>query len=171
MWGGKCVFPQDGLRAYMTWKIELAALAITAAGVGGYLYEGDLFAEVPVTYHEEFTEADFHAFDRDFLMAGESCEIGLKASGICLPEFDMDRNLVAGEKFPEDLPALSAGMRILLALDSKQTNLQTIRYGQTLVLMERSTKEVRDVMRLDAPTFADARTPELRGAPVSVAAN
>ena len=155
----------------MTWKIELAALAITAAGVGGYLYKADLFEETPVTYHAAFTEADYHAFDRDFDLAGETCEIGLEAQSICLPEFDIDRDVLPGEDFPHDVPALSAGMRILLVLDTKESELQTIRYGQTLVLMERSTRQVRDILRLDAPTFADARTPKLRGAPITVAAN
>ena len=155
----------------MTWKIELAALAITAAGVGGYLYKSDPFAEAPVTYHAEFTEADYNAFDRDFTLADEPCEIGLKSSHICLPEFDIDRDVRAGEPFPQDVPALSAGMRVLLALDTKEPELQTVRYGQTLVLIERATHEVRDVLRLDAPTYEDARKPKLRGAPVVVAAN
>ena len=155
----------------MTWKIELAALAITAAGVGSYIYTGDLFAEAPVTYHSAFTEADFEAFDRDFVLAGEACEIGLKSSSVCLPEFDLGRDVRPRDQFPQDVPAISAGMRVLLKLDPKEPELQTVRYGHTLVLLERGTNEVRDVLRLDAPTFADARKPKLRGAPIAAAAN
>ena len=155
----------------MTWKIEVAALAVTVAGVGGYLYKSDPFAEAPVKYHAAFTEADYDAFDRDFTLSGEDCEIGLESSKVCLPVFDLDRNITVGEPFPQDVPALSAGMRVLLVLDTKEPQLQTIRYGQTLVLLDRGSREVRDVMRLDAPSFADARKPKLRGGPVAVAAN
>ena len=140
--GRKNVFSAEWLEADMTWKIELAALAVTAAGVGGYLYKSDLFTEAPVEYHTEFTQADFDAFDRNFPVAGEMCEIGLKSAGLCLPEFDIGRDVLSGELFPQDIPALSAGMRVLLVLDTKEPDLQTVRVGQTLVLMERQSKRV-----------------------------
>ena len=157
--------------AFMTWKIELAALAITAAGVGGCLLNVDMFAEAPVTYHDQFTVADYQAFDRDFEIAGDPCEIGLKDSDICLNAFESDHSLQIGEQIPENVLRLNAGMRILLALDSKNAELQTIRLGQTLALVDRETQIVADIMRLDAPTYADARTPKLYGASNSAAAN
>ena len=155
----------------MTWKIELAALAITAASVGGYLYKTNPFETAPVEYHAAFTEADYHAFDRDFALAGDVCEVGLKESSVCLSDFDMKKLIVPGEAFPSDVPPLGAGMRVLLALDVKEAHLQTIQYGQTLILMDRGTRQVEDVLYLNAASYADARTPELNGGSVAMAAN
>lgn len=155
----------------MTWKIELAALAVTAAMVGGYLHTADLFAEDAVTYHAAFTEADYEAFDRDFELSGDSCDIGLEASNVCLPHFRSKSVVRIGEPLPNDIPALSAGIRVLLALDSKSPELKTVRFGQTLVLIEPETEVVRDLLRLDAPSYASARNPELVGAPIVAAAN
>ena len=153
----------------MTWKIEIAALVVTAASVGGYIYKADLFAEEAVTYHDEFTEADFSAFDRNFPMNGETCEVGLAQSKICLLSLEAANSVRVGAQLPKDVPALSAGMRILLALDSKQPELKTVRLGQTLVLIEPETEFVRDILRLDAPSYEAAR--DLRGATIGVAAN
>lgn len=155
----------------MTWKIEFAALAITAAGVGGYLYNTSPFEEAPIRYHDSFTEADFDAFDRHFSHNGEICDIGLKASDVCLPEFKISQNIEIGQPFPNDVLRLSAGMRVLLALDTKEPDLKTIRVGQTLALIHRETLVVQDVIRLDAVTYADARKPELSGAGNIIAAN
>ena len=155
----------------MTWKIEIAALAITAASVGGYLYQADLFAEQPVTYHAEFTESDYHAFDRDFVMNDAFCEVGLKDDKVCLPNFTPKSEVRVGEALPSDVPSLSASMRMLLVMDSKEAALKTVRFGRTMVLIDAGSGIVQDVMRLDAPNFAASRTPELRGAPISVAAN
>lgn len=171
MLGRKAIFPHDGLRVNMTWKMELAALAITAASIGGYLYKTDPFKEAAVTYHAKFTEADFNAFQRDFELSGDMCDVGLQAYNICLSDFEVKQHIVPGERFPENLPALGAGMRLLLAMDAKEQHLQTVQYGQTLVLIERSKKQVEDVLYLNAPTYADARTPKLRGSPVTMAAN
>ena len=137
----------------MTWKIELAALAITAAGVAGCLLNVDTFEEAPVTYHDRFTLADYQAFDRDFKIGDEPCEIGLQDSDVCLNAFELNPSVRIGDPIPENVLRLSAGMRVLLALDSKQAELQTIRLGQTLVLIDRETQIVADILRLHAPTY------------------
>ena len=155
----------------MTWKIELAALAITAASVGGYLYKADLFSQPAVTYHQSFTQADFEAFDRDFQMREKSCAIGLKSANVCLPDYKASGDVRIGEPLPKDVPALGVNMRVLIALDTKDPDLKTVRFGQTLVLIEPRTEIVRDMLRLDAPSYASARNPELIGAPIAAAAN
>ena len=155
----------------MTWKIELTALAFTAACVGGFVYQADLLAEEPINYHAAFTEADYNAFDRDFAFGEETCGVGLEDFKICMRDFKSNSPVKVGAKLPSDLPALSVRMRTLLVLDSKQPNLKTVRFGNTLVLIEAETDIVRDILRLSAPTYEDARKPALIGSPVGVAAN
>jgi len=69
----------------------------------------------------------------------------------------MEHEVVAGAPLPASLPAMSANMRVLLALDLKTPGLKTVQYGQTLALIEPETRMVKDVLHLTAPSYAAAR--------------
>ena len=68
----------------MTWKIELAAL--TGAAVLAILAWGHarnaMWGETPERF-ESFTRQDYTSFDRDFLVEGTACHVGIAAKRIC----------------------------------------------------------------------------------------
>ena len=55
------------------------------------------------------------------------------------------------------MPALGAEFRIIVETALKSDNLRTVRYGQTLVLIDAKTREVKDILRLNAPDFMAAQ--------------
>jgi len=141
----------------MTWHIELGLLALTAGLVGTYIHSTDPLAPVPTHRAEAFTQTDFDAFDRGFPHEDSTCEIGLEASKICLTPSPMEDRVIKGEALPASVPAMSANMRVLLALELKTQGLKTVQYGQTLALIEPKTRVVKDLLRLDAESFTEAR--------------
>ncbi|KCZ45515.1 hypothetical protein [Hyphomonas pacifica] len=104
-----------------------------------------------------FQEADYAIFDHDFALKGRSCEVGIQKKGICLADSPIEDHIVPGMILPSQMPATSAEFAIILEAPLKKTELQTVRFGHRLALLNPNTREVIDVMDLDAQSFAEAQ--------------
>lgn len=148
----------------MTLKTEIAIVALTLAGAAAYVYTQDVFAvQTPVAAERTstFTQADFTAFDRGFDVDGTVCAVGIAAQDYCFTPSPLEDRLQSGSVLDASIPVLSARYRVLAQLAPKVETLKTAQYGQTLVLIEPDTRMVRDVLILDAASFAEARPPVL----------
>lgn len=110
-----------------------------------------------VTPVDHFQEADFSIYDRDFRLKDRTCQVGIREHGICLNRSPLEEAIVPGMVLPVRYPATSAEFPIILKAPLKASNLQTVRFGHRIALIEPSTREVVDVMNLDAPSFAAAQ--------------
>ena len=143
-----------------TLKFEFAVIGATLFTLGAFYAWQNSKAETPSARPvEHFTMADFNAFDRDFQMDGETCEVGFSDHRICFGASPYEHDLKQGETLPAYMPALAAEFRVIVETDLKAGNLQTVRFGRTLALVDPETREVRDILRLDAPSFQVARGP------------
>lgn len=142
----------------MTLKIEMAALAATVMGAGAWVLSAEPLEppqkEIP---EAGFVQEDYAAFDREFVMAGSSCELGLADDGLCFSRSTLETSIVAGAPLPENALMMSAELRVLLATSLKPQPLKTVRVGHTLALVDPETRVVQDVLRLSAPTYAAAK--------------
>ena len=142
----------------MTWKIEAGIVGGAALVLGGFL-------AVMANHHEnsrpepvdQFIQSDYDAFDRDFQLGSKDCAIGLASQKICMHKSPLEKELQLGQTLPAYMPALGAEFRIIVETALKSDNLRTVRYGQTLVLIDSDTREVMDILRLDAPDFLAAQ--------------
>ena len=144
-----------------TLKFEFAMMGAALLVLGAFAaWQGSRAAapaaEAAVTH---FTAADFRAFDRDFQMDGETCAVGFRAHRICFGTSPYEEALQRGASLPAYMPALSAEFRVIVETDLKAEGLQTVRFGRTLALVDPDTREVHDILRLDAPSFRMARGP------------
>ncbi|KCZ55885.1 hypothetical protein HY29_09780 [Hyphomonas beringensis] len=104
-----------------------------------------------------FQEADYTIFDHDFDLKGRNCEVGIQKKGICLADSPVEDRIVPGMILPTQMPATSAEFAIILEAPLKKAELQTVRFGHRLALLNPETREVVDVMDLDARSFAEAQ--------------
>lgn len=143
-----------------TLKFEFALAGAALFTLGAfYTYENgraDTPAATPVA---RFTPSDFNAFDRDFELDGETCAVGFRAHHICFGTSPYEADLKQGTALPAHMPTLSAEFRVIVETDLKADGLQTVRFGRTLALVDPETREVHDILRLDAPSFKLARGP------------
>jgi len=109
-----------------------------------------------VTPVDHFQEADFAIYDRDFTLQNRTCEIGIQKRGICLSGSPLEDSIVPGMVLPVEVPATSAEFPIILESPLKKANLQTVRFGHRIALFNTTTREIIDVMDLDAQSFAEA---------------
>jgi hypothetical protein len=141
-----------------TFRLELlsagGALALLGLFLGGQAFRSEASDRAPVSY---FTNADFDAFDRAFDLDGQACDVGFKAHRICFGVSPYETDLVQGAVLPVHVPALSAEFRVIVETDLKADHLQTVRFGRTLALIEPQTRQVHDILRLDAPDYQVAR--------------
>jgi hypothetical protein len=141
-----------------TFKIELAVLAI-ALGVGGVFWamSSDALEEEGTVAVSTFTQGDYALFDRNFEVSGQVCEVGLKAHKMCFGRSPLESQLKIGVPLPIKAPAISAEFRVIVDTALKSPELQTIRYGSTLALIDPETRVVKDILHLDAPEYDSAR--------------
>lgn len=150
----------------MTWNIEAGIVGGAALVLGGFLAvmanHHDNSRPEPV---DHFVQSDYDVFDRDFKMGSADCAIGLVSQKICMHKSPLENELQIGQTLPAYMPALGAEFRIIVETALKSENLRTVRYGQTLVLIDADTREVKDILRLNAPDFlaaqADTRQPKV----------
>jgi hypothetical protein len=110
-----------------------------------------------ITPVDHFQEADFAIYDRDFSLQGRECEIGIQKRGICLSGSPLEDSIVPGMVLPVKVPATSAEFPIILESPLKKPHLQTVRFGHRIALFDPNTREIVDVMDLDAQNFANAK--------------
>ncbi|KCZ57942.1 hypothetical protein [Hyphomonas chukchiensis] len=142
----------------MTWKIEAGIVGGAALVLGGFLAvmanQQDTSRPDPV---DHFIQSDYDVFDRDFKLGSTECAIGLASQKICMHKSPLEKELQVGQILPAYIPALGAEFRIIVETALKSENLRTVRYGQTLVLIDANTREVKDILRLNAPDFLAAQ--------------
>ncbi|HPE47601.1 MAG TPA: hypothetical protein PLR76_04360 [Hyphomonas sp.] len=145
----------------MTLKIEFAIMGSALFGAGAfYAVKGNPVAEAAPVAVSHFTQADYNAFDRNFQMDGQTCAVGFRDHRICFGASPYEAELQDGDILPAYMPALSAEFRVIVETDLKADGLQTVRFGRSLALIDPETRQVRDVLRLDAPNFRLAREPD-----------
>jgi len=144
----------------LKFEFAIAGAALFTLGVFYAWQDGkaDVAAAAPVAV-EQFTLADFSAFDRNFEMDGETCAVGFRDHRICFGSSPYESDLKQGETLPSHMPVLGAEFRVIVETDLKTEPLQTVRFGRTLALVDPRTREVHDILRLDAPSFQMARGP------------
>ncbi|HAW55838.1 MAG TPA: hypothetical protein DCX29_13290, partial [Hyphomonas sp.] len=76
--------------------------------------------------------------------------IGIEKRGICLSASPLEDSIVPGMILPVKVPATSAEFPIILEGSLKEPNLQTVRFGHRIALFNPITREIVDVMDLDA---------------------
>lgn len=141
-------------------QIELAILGAALFALGAFVALQSASADTqaaPVATVSSFSESDFAAFDRDFHLGDTICDVGLKSHRLCFGTSPHEARLAKGETLPPDLPVLPAEFPVIVMTDLKSDGLQTIRFGRSLALIERSSRRIEDVLHLTAPSYAAAR--------------
>jgi len=141
----------------MSIKVELGLVAFTAfVGLGVFHTEKPLEPRAPIERMSTFVAEDYAAFDRDFTIDGEICEVGLERRKMCFTPSPLQASIIEGTEIPSNVPLLAAEFPILVELPVKQSSLKLVRYGTTLALIDAESRMVEDVLYIDANTFADA---------------
>ncbi len=144
----------------MTIKLELAAVALTVLGAAGFLaFAQPLKEPAPAERQSGFIEADYAAFDRGFRHGYETCAVGIEKNRLCFQPSPLETRLVVGEAIPEQVPLLPAEFPIIAATSVKTEGQKLVRFGRSLALVDRETRIVQDVIRLNEPSFAEAIRP------------
>ncbi len=136
---------------HMSWKIELGALtlALGTAAVFSALSQFAPASTVPQAA-TRFTDHDSEAFDRDFAFEGGTCDVGVRNRSVCFRKSPLTGTFVKGEPLPRWVPDSPAEFSVILNTDLKASGLSTYRFGQTLVLIDRKSRNVVDVLDLAA---------------------
>jgi hypothetical protein len=95
-----------------------------------------------------FTEADYAVFDRGFILDSQPCMVGLERQNICFSPSPLEARIHTGAVVPLDVPLVAAEFRVIVETDLKDPALRTVRFGQTLALVDPETRVVVDQMRL-----------------------
>lgn len=142
----------------MSWKFEAGIVAAGAIALATFLTVVLLRqAEAGPQPVSHFIQSDFDVFDRNFKVGSETCDVGLAAQKICLRSSPLEEEIQRGQILPAYIPALGAEFRVIVQTSLKDETLRTVRYGQTLVLLEPETRRVADVLHLMAPDFVSAQ--------------
>ena len=137
--------------AMQTLKIEMAIAGAALFALGAFFATRPSGAEAgvadPVAVRA-FTEADYAAFDRGFMIDETPCTVGLERYNICFTPSPLEGQLAPGMIVPPDVPLVAAEFRVIVETDLKAADLRTVRFGQTLALVDPETREIVDLMRL-----------------------
>lgn len=146
--------------AMQTLKFEMAVAGAALFALGGFVATRPTTAEaaavepVPV---RAFTDADFDSFDRGFMLGETPCTVGMERFKMCFAPSPLEAGLRKGMVIADDIPLLAAEFRVIVETDLKDAGLRTVRFGQTLLLVDPQTRVVVDLMKLTAPNIAEAR--------------
>ncbi|MEO9971122.1 MAG: hypothetical protein ABJG15_15095 [Hyphomonadaceae bacterium] len=141
----------------MSIKVEIGLVVFTAlAGLGVFHTSAPLEPQAPTERASVFAAADYAAFDRDFVLDGDTCQVGLERRKMCFTASPLQTRIIEGRAIPTDIPVLAAEFPILVAQPVKAESQRLLRYGTVLALIDEDTRMVEDVLYIDASTFADA---------------
>ena len=144
----------------MGWSLRLELLCLGAALFAAGVFVATRPSEAGTQRPEivnHFTAADFAAFDRDFTLGDEPCALGLKSARLCFGHSPHENNIQMGQILPVTIPAISAEFPIIVATDAKTNHLKTVRFGHTLALFDPKTRQIVDLLYLDASSYEAAR--------------
>ncbi|HRK69239.1 MAG TPA: hypothetical protein PKY73_16930 [Hyphomonas sp.] len=149
-----------------TFKFEMAMAGLALFALGAFIAtrpnDAEATAEKPVGTRA-FSESDFNSFSRGFLLGETPCAVGLETQKICFMPAPIEKKLESGMVIPDDVPLVAAEFRVIVMTDLKDERLRTVRFGQTLALVDPETRTVVDLLRLSAPHYREARTPAAQG--------
>ena len=131
-------------------KIELGALLATALGAAGVMTTaGPLEAQQPLERTAHFSSHDIEAFDRDFQTDGTPCSVGIAKHRLCFNASPLQARLTKGEPLDRAIPIMAAELQILVALPAKGEHQKLLRYGTSLVLLNKETHLIEDILDLE----------------------
>lgn len=141
----------------MSIKIEIGAVIATIiCGLSIFHTVNPLEPAPAAERVSAFSANDYAAFDRDFVVRGTPCAVGLKQRQMCFTPSPLQARIVEGEMIPSNMPLLAAEFPILVALPVKQETQKLLRYGPVLALINKDSRLVEDVLYLDATSFDNA---------------
>ena len=136
-----------------TLKIEMAIAGAALFALGAFVATRPTSAEASAIEPKPvraFTEADYAAFDRGFMLGENPCTVGLERYKMCFSPAPIEARLERGMQIPEEVPLVAAEFRIIVVTDLKAADLRTVRFGQTLALVDPQTRTVVDLLPLSA---------------------
>jgi hypothetical protein len=134
-----------------TLKFEMVVAGLAMFALGAFVATRPTEAEagpvdpVPV---RAFTEADYAVFDRGFMIGQMPCAVGFERYKICFGNSPIESRLEVGMTVPAEIPLVAAEFRVIVETALKDPALRTVRFGQTLALVNPETREVVDLVRL-----------------------
>ena len=130
-------------------KFELAALALVMMGAGTFMMIAEpINTQPPLERVDNFSDRDYAAFDRDFKINGEMCDVGIARNKLCFHTSPLQTQIAKGEPLNGRIPALAAEFPILVATPPKAKHQKLLRYGTTLVLINEDTRMIEDMIEL-----------------------
>jgi hypothetical protein len=82
------------------------------------------------------------------LLDDTPCLVGIERHRICFTPSPLEARIAPGMTVPPDVPLVAAEFRVIVETDLKTADLRTVRFGQTLALVNPETREIVDLMRL-----------------------
>ncbi len=134
-----------------TLRMEMAVAGVALFALGAFMATRPTQADaeaLDIVAVRAFTAADHAAFDRGFMLDGAPCPVGLEQQKICFAPSPLEAGIQPGHILPADVPLVAAEFRVIVATDLKDPALRTVRFGQTLALVDPETREIVDLMRL-----------------------
>lgn len=131
----------------MKWEFGALGAVVLAASVFMLLAE-PINGTPPLGRVDNFSKLDYDAFDRDFSADGEMCAVGLARQKLCFSESPLEKRIAMGEALEQNIPILVAEFPILVATPPKAAHQKLLRYGTTLVLINKDTQIVEDMLDL-----------------------
>lgn len=137
-----------------TLKIEMAFAGAALFTLGAFFATRPSGAEagpVDAAPVRAFTQTDFAVFDRGFMLADQPCQVGLEKQNLCFAPSPLETRIQPGAVVEPDVPLVAAEFRVIVETDLKDPGLRTVRFGQTLALVDPETRVIVDLMRLNPP--------------------
>ncbi|MDP1557174.1 MAG: hypothetical protein Q8L84_17080 [Hyphomonas sp.] len=134
-----------------TLKMEMAFAGVALFALGAFMATRPTEADAEalnIVAVRAFTAADQAAFDRGFMLDGAPCAVGLEPQKICFAPSPLEAGIQPGAVLSPDVPLVAAEFRVIVATDLKDPALRTVRFGQTLALVDPETRVIVDLLRL-----------------------
>ena len=93
---------------------------------------------------DHFTASDYDAFDRNFVLEGRTCAVGMADWGHCFDRSPLQEQVIVGQPLPSHWPVMVSRVELRKSLTPKSETLVTARYGQLLVLVDTRSRVVID---------------------------
>ncbi len=146
-----------------TLKFEMVVAGVALFALGAFVAsqptEADAAGVAKPVGVRSFTQADFDRFDRGFMLDKQPCPVGIERHKLCFAPSPLEARLYPGMVLPPETPLVAAEFRIIVDTDLKKVGLRTLRFGQTLALVDPQTRTVVDILRLTAPSAEEAHMP------------
>lgn len=145
-----------------TLKFEMAIAGLALFALGAFVATRPTSADaaaIEPAATRAFTEADFALFDRGFLLDDAPCAVGMERYKMCFTPSPLEARMHTGAIVAADVPLVTVEFRVIVETTLKEEPLQTVRFGQSLALVDPESRMVVDMIRLTAPDFARAREP------------